>query len=219
MNAKNTNESRNVSRVVLWVLLFLVVIGIGWGALHLRNQKVSSPETSLKPALPAEPIASPREVAELDVDSQHLQPVASGTPLSILRLQSYVDSGIETPRKRVINTDSQWMALQTEMGPNAQTLPDFNPKKETAIGIFIGTRASGGYSVSINSIQQDASRVLVDYTENRPDPDALTTQALTTPGILVIIPKSKKTIVFHETDPSYEKTARADSSHRHPLPH
>ncbi len=55
----------------------------------------------------------------------------------------------------------------------------------TLVGIFMGTRATGGYSLEVRSVSMNGGQATVEVREKTPPVEALTTQALTSPWIIV----------------------------------
>ncbi|WP_229839034.1 protease complex subunit PrcB family protein [Deinococcus piscis] len=61
--------------------------------------------------------------------------------------------------------------------------PSLNGK--TLVGIFMGTRSTGGYSLEVQAVDVAGGRVTVQVLEKAPAADMLTTQALTSPWVIV----------------------------------
>lgn len=66
-------------------------------------------------------------------------------------------------------------------------LPDVGGK--TLVGIFMGTRATGGYSLNIEQVDVSGNLATIKVRESSPRPDMLTTQALTSPWVIVSLPR------------------------------
>lgn len=88
----------------------------------------------------------------------------------------------------VIRTEEQWQALWDRHA--ATILPKPRPPKvdftkEMVIAVFLGEQPTGGFSVTITQVEQrvDALRVVVE--ETAPPPDAMVTQAFSSPYHLV----------------------------------
>ena len=64
-------------------------------------------------------------------------------------------------------------------------LPDVNFGRETLLAVFLDTKPSGGYSINITDISLDGRDIYADVEQLEPAPDALSTQALTTPWTMV----------------------------------
>jgi hypothetical protein len=57
------------------------------------------------------------------------------------------------------------------------------------IAVFLGTRPTAGFSVTITAIAQDSGKVVVEYVERKPRPDMMVAQVLTAPFHIVKVPK------------------------------
>jgi hypothetical protein len=107
--------------------------------------------------------------------------------------------GPDISTKRKFDSRQEWNAFwQAETQHEAPV--SFDPNRETAVVIFLGQRNTGGYSVKIDSITERNGQVIVNYQVMEPAPGQPVTQALTTPGIVVTIPKTDKEIIFQERD-------------------
>jgi PrcB C-terminal len=103
--------------------------------------------------------------------------------------------GIEGPRMVVIRSPSQWKSLSHDLSPNAKPAPvDFT--KSTVIGVFLGTRPTGGFSVEITGIERQGKELIVTWLEKKPGRDDMVTQVLTSPYHLVVIDKFDGPIKF-----------------------
>ena len=76
----------------------------------------------------------------------------------------------------------------------------FDPTRDMVIGIFLGTRRTGGYSVEIISASDDGGVFLVEYIERKPGPDKFVIQALTTPYLIKLFPKTDLDVVLKLVD-------------------
>ena len=68
---------------------------------------------------------------------------------------------------------------------------------ETAVYLQVGTRPTGGYRLALASVQRSESEVRIDVEERRPERDAIVTQALTYPAILLIVSDPPRSIVVN----------------------
>lgn len=70
------------------------------------------------------------------------------------------------PEQVVATTNAEWRSLWSRVGANA---PDvFEPGRMNAVGIFLGRRASEGYSVGILSVTRRRDRIVVVFEERMP---------------------------------------------------
>ena len=97
-------------------------------------------------------------------------------------------SGIQRPRQALARTEAEWQALWREHG-SSQPIPELDFAEVMAVGIFLGTRPTGGYGVQVTKLRPEGEALVVEYAERTPGPDAMVTQALTSPFQIVSVPK------------------------------
>jgi hypothetical protein len=95
-------------------------------------------------------------------------------------------SGVEKQREVVIRTAAEWKALWMEHSPD-EPLPAIDFSKSVVAGVFLGLRSTGGYRVTISSVDRQGTGVVVQWREQKPDPGAIVIQTLTFPFVLVRI--------------------------------
>jgi hypothetical protein len=70
------------------------------------------------------------------------------------------------PEQVVATTNAEWRSLWSRVGAAA---PDvFEPGRMNAVGIFLGRRASEGYSVNILSTSRRRDRIVIVFEERMP---------------------------------------------------
>ena len=106
-------------------------------------------------------------------------------------------SGIERQREVTIRTAEEWQALWKEHHPDEQP-PSVDFSKSMVIGVFLGFRNTGGYSVAITSIDRTGNEIVVTWKETRPGPQAITSQVLTFPHHIVRMERLDGKIVFKQ---------------------
>ena len=80
------------------------------------------------------------------------------------------------PEHLVAGTQAEWRSLWSRVGMAA---PDvFEPGRMNAVGIFLGRRASEGYSVNILSTSRRRDRIVVVFEERMP-PEIMMAQRAT----------------------------------------
>ena len=93
-------------------------------------------------------------------------------------------SNIESAREVVVRTAAEWTALWKQHMPGRKPAAvDF--KRSVVVGVFLGSRATGGYSVDITGIERRGTELVVTYREGRPAPNDMVTQVLTSPFHIV----------------------------------
>ena len=93
-------------------------------------------------------------------------------------------SGVEEARQVVVRTPAEWNAIWKEHAPD-QPVPAVDFAKSMVIGVFLGSRNTAGYRVSITGIERDGTNVAVAYREERPGTGDILAQVITFPHHLV----------------------------------
>ena len=107
-------------------------------------------------------------------------------------------SNIEETRQAIVRTEAEWEALwKLHAAPQSPPPVDFATSMVAAV--FLGTRPTGGYSVAITGTRRDGDTLVVEFAERRPAPDAILTQALTSPFHIVKLPRHEGAVVFRST--------------------
>jgi len=115
-------------------------------------------------------------------------------------LEQAARSPIQSRREVVIRTEAEWGALMPSLRVGApETAVDFS--KEMIVGIFLGSRPTAGYGVTIVSADEENGVLHVKYRETAPPADAISAQVITYPYQVVAIPKSSAKDVKFEKVP------------------
>ncbi len=94
----------------------------------------------------------------------------------------------------VARTAFAWRALWEG---NGRTPPaEFDASRTIAAALFLGQRRTGGFGITIESIRRRGAFMVVRFEEIRPAPDAMVSQALTSPYLVRLIPKTEVPIAF-----------------------
>jgi hypothetical protein len=121
--------------------------------------------------------------------------IGSSPPVKFSTLADGQASAIEEERQVVVRTDAEWKALWAKHAPG-QKLPFVNFAKSTVIAVFLGTRNTGGYRAMITEIERHGADLVVTWQEEKPSPDLMVTQALTSPFHIVQIDKTTDPVKF-----------------------
>ena len=119
----------------------------------------------------------------------------AGPPVTFSTLVDGQASAIEEEREVVVQTSAEWKALWAKHSPG-QKFPVVDFAKSTVIGVFLGTRNTGGYRAVITGIDRNGSDLVVTWQEEKPSPDLMVTQALTSPFHIVRIDKTADAVKF-----------------------
>jgi hypothetical protein len=118
--------------------------------------------------------------------------LALGLVLQIASMRT-IDQGptsaIDSPREVVVRTAAEWQALWREHAPERQA-PEVDFSRSMVVGVFLGSRPSAGYGVTIQEPEQAGDGLVVRYRESRPAPGAMTAQIMTAPFQLVAVPRA-----------------------------
>jgi hypothetical protein len=104
-------------------------------------------------------------------------------------------SGVEAARQVVVRTPEEWKALWKEHAPN-QPMPTIDFTKSMVVGVFLGSRTTAGYRVTITGIDRDGANVTVAYREQRPAAGDILAQVITFPHHLVRVERIAGEVKF-----------------------
>jgi hypothetical protein len=72
---------------------------------------------------------------------------------------------------------------------------DFDESLHQAVYIELGVRPTGGYSVEVVRVYEEDKHLVLEYVEHEPAPDRYVTQALATPWVMVLLPRTDLHVV------------------------
>ena len=64
-------------------------------------------------------------------------------------------------------------------------LPNLDFRRETVVAVFMGSRSTGGYGLDVKDVRDEEGELYIDLVVTEPAPGAITTQALTSPWLLL----------------------------------
>ena len=129
-----------------------------------------------------------------------------GMDITIQPIISEAMSGITTRQRLIIRTQEEWVAFWGEVVSRrtpAPEAPQVDFDQHMVIAASMGTRSTGGYSISIDDVSQVESRLIVTVSEMTPGVGCATIQAITSPVTAVLIPRSDDPVMFIERQESY----------------
>lgn len=109
-------------------------------------------------------------------------------------------SNIDEPRQVVVRTAAEWQALWKAHDPEGATpVVDFEVSMVAAV--FLGSRPTAGFAVEITAVKTEGTRLVVEYRERRPPPDAIVAQVLTSPFHIVRLARATGPVEFRRLGP------------------
>ena len=116
-------------------------------------------------------------------------------PPSVRTIGKGAMSGIDAALTVAVRSGADWSAVWTRHGGVGEPPPvDFS--REMVVGVFLGRRPTGGYSVEIVRAVGAPGALIVEYIEKVPPRDAVTAQVLTAPYHLAVVPKHDGQVTF-----------------------
>jgi hypothetical protein len=102
-------------------------------------------------------------------------------------------SGGEFSVAKIYTTD-HWRQFWQEYLGREQPV-DFDESLHQAVYIELGVRPTGGYRVDVVRVYEEDKNLVLEYSEREPTPDQYVTQTLTTPWVMVLLPRTDLRIV------------------------
>ncbi len=124
------------------------------------------------------------------------------TPLPVTILVSAVTSGFDEPTQIVVRDGTAladtWRTLHAGVPGNPAPTVDFN--SHSVILVALGQRRTGGYSVSIDHVNRSGDGAVVTYTATSPGQGCMTTQMITSPVLIISVPRVASAVTFTRRD-------------------
>ncbi|MGL4611111.1 MAG: protease complex subunit PrcB family protein [Trueperaceae bacterium] len=99
-------------------------------------------------------------------------------------------TGVEQAQYVLITNDDQLLEFWNQAHGaqiNVPSVPDVDFFRETIVAAFMGTKPTGGYGLNVDRVTLEGSDAYINLTELQPAADAITTQALTSPWVMLKI--------------------------------
>lgn len=122
-------------------------------------------------------------------------------PMSMHRILSEQDSGIQQPHRAVIRSAAQWQSIEDELRRGRASplpLPALDFGRSMVILAAMGAQSTGGHTITIEGVYRGGGRLWVVVREVTPGPGCMTTQVLTAPVDAVSVPLSDEPVSFVE---------------------
>ena len=113
----------------------------------------------------------------------------SPSSLTFKEISKATRSLIKDYREATVSTKDDYLKLWKELSGSELLPAEVNFEKEMVVGLFLGTRSSGGYSVKIDKVDYASNEITVYATESIPGPDKITTMVITYPYVMATVEK------------------------------
>lgn len=95
----------------------------------------------------------------------------------------------------VVQDAAAWQQVWERVGTAA---PSGLPDDQAAVAVFAGQKRTGGYSVEFTDVQRDENQTIVHYRIKMPSLTQMTTQVMTSPYAIKLVPHNGKPVVVQE---------------------
>lgn len=108
-----------------------------------------------------------------------------------------VMSNVDAKREVVARTEAEFAALWKSHSAD-KPAPKIDFSKDMVVGVFMGSRPTGGYVVEIVSASIRGGALVVGYRETSPGRGAIAAQVLTSPYHIAAVPKRAGDVKFEK---------------------
>jgi hypothetical protein len=108
-------------------------------------------------------------------------------------------SDIMEPREVVLRTAADLQQLWRQHGAG-QAPPSVDFTTRMVVGVFLGSRVTGGFDVQITGVEASDGALVVRYIETKPAPGAMLAQVITAPFHLVSVEKFDGPVKFEKAE-------------------
>lgn len=115
-------------------------------------------------------------------------------------LEKSWNSGIAEPFETVIRAQATWEQFWANLHSTdipTPSLPEVDFTENMVIGVGLGNKPSGGYSVEIKDIIMKDDKLVINAVEQQPGQNCMTTMAITQPYHLVTVEQSDLPVQFN----------------------
>ncbi|HRE42118.1 MAG TPA: protease complex subunit PrcB family protein [Ignavibacteria bacterium] len=83
---------------------------------------------------------------------------------------------------------------------NKPSIPPINFENQMVVAVYFGFYSTGGASIKINGVSINDLNMKIDVLQTLPGPNCVTTDVITYPFDIVVIPKYKGEIIYNFVD-------------------
>ncbi len=104
----------------------------------------------------------------------------------------------------IVSSQARLVSLWNQAYGNRLTpppLPDVDFRRESVVGMFLGTQSTGGYGIGVQQVTLEDGDIYVTVDVSEPGPNAIVTQAFTSPWVLIRVGEPNVEVAwFREAD-------------------
>jgi hypothetical protein len=132
------------------------------------------------------------------------------TPLNPRRCPScpFADtSGIKEKLHLVIRDRSAWLDVWKvihERNVPLPRLPEIDFSREMIVVVGLGQKSSSGYTILVDRAYEENNELAIDVVSGSPERHCVVLTWLTQPVDIVRLPRTERSVIFHETDIVHE---------------
>lgn len=96
--------------------------------------------------------------------------------------------GFDSATYQLVTSQAELLSLWNRAHASQLTVPPvprIDPTRETLVALFLGSQSTGGHSISVQSVTEENGELYLDVVIGRPGAGDITTQALTSPWVMV----------------------------------
>lgn len=116
-------------------------------------------------------------------------------PFEVLVQHSH--GGYDQPQIKVIKEPTELQAIYLKINMTRRPgfpIPEVDFDKEMIIALYMGEKNSGGYSITIDSVEETKNELIINVKES--EPGQIATTVICQPFCIVKMPTTKKEVVF-----------------------
>jgi hypothetical protein len=177
-----------MSRTVLAILPLATLMACAGHAVRPADDG-GAPAPASPPPVAAPAPTTPPQPADRPQPAEPYQGYTGGATLDIRRIGQWSHTGIQEPRRQVIQDANAWAQFWSKLGAGDRPEVDFT--HELVIAVASGQQRSGGFSIAVERVTQQEGDLTIQVTETSPGPNCVTTSELTQPVDVVTVPLVK----------------------------
>lgn len=132
------------------------------------------------------------------LDEVDVPPDAVQLESQVLLQQRDSYSSYKEPARLVIRDAKEWQQVWPQLADTGSAAPAVDFDRHMILVAAMGVRSSGGYSIVVDGVFENADGVYVRVQESAPGPRCIVGAALTMPVTVVTIPRRDGDVVWVE---------------------